>query len=230
MLFSARQTIVFTGDSITDAGRERDFDAKAAMAKDDGGQTWCGTGLGGGYVRDIVHFLNARRPELGLRCVNTGVSGDTVAELEARWDKDVIAFQPDWLSILIGVNDIERSANQGRTEVNVQGYEKIYRRLLTRVLKETPAKLILWHPFFAVTPNPCAPNAEKYLDSYIAVVDRLAAEIGPRCVAVIPTQKLFAEAAKKRWAEFWLPDGVHPTGPGHAMMADAFLRVVGAGA
>ncbi|MCG6198000.1 GDSL family lipase, partial [Anoxybacillus sp. LAT_38] len=53
-------------------------------------------------------LLQAVYPELGIRVVNKGISGNTVRDLKARWKEDVIAQKPDWVSIMIGINDVWR--------------------------------------------------------------------------------------------------------------------------
>ncbi|MFN8378973.1 MAG: GDSL-type esterase/lipase family protein [Anaerolineae bacterium] len=40
--------------------------------------------------------------------INMGVGGNTVRDLAARWESDVTALNPDWLSICIGINDVWR--------------------------------------------------------------------------------------------------------------------------
>ena len=88
LLFKAKQTIEFIGDSITDCGR-RDPTLSP---------------LGDGYVRLIHDLLQAGYPELRLNVINKGISGNTVLDLKSRWRSDVLEISPDWLFIFIGVN------------------------------------------------------------------------------------------------------------------------------
>ncbi|HRT97109.1 MAG TPA: GDSL-type esterase/lipase family protein, partial [Planctomycetota bacterium] len=87
------ETFVLIGDSITDCGR-RD----PAVGP-----------LGNGYVAYFTDLVTARHPERRIRFVNRGISGDTVLDLEARWEADVLAERPDWLSVMIGINDLHRT-------------------------------------------------------------------------------------------------------------------------
>ncbi len=91
LIFKAKQTIEFIGDSVTDSGR-RDLPFAP---------------LGNGYVCKIQQLLQAGYPELKLSVLNKGVNGDTVTSLKDRWAEDVIAVNPD-CSYLIGVNDVWR--------------------------------------------------------------------------------------------------------------------------
>jgi lysophospholipase L1-like esterase len=83
------QTILFIGDSITDCGRRGD----AAP-------------LGSGYVRFFSELVMAYYPERDIRYINTGIGGNRITNLKARWEEDALAYKPDWLSIKIGINDL----------------------------------------------------------------------------------------------------------------------------
>src|SRR5262245_43928843 len=96
MLIGAKEKLVMIGDSITDCGRARPFGEGLfdAIVK--------------GYVGLVDALITAAYPELGIRVVNVGTSGNTVRDLKDRWDTDVIELKPDWLSIMIGTNDVWR--------------------------------------------------------------------------------------------------------------------------
>jgi len=88
------QSILFTGDSITDCERVYPIGANA--------------GLGEGYVAFVDSLLAARYPERYIRVFNTGVAGNTIIDLDWRWQRDVLRLAPDWLSVMIGINDVWR--------------------------------------------------------------------------------------------------------------------------
>jgi lysophospholipase L1-like esterase len=96
MIFENMDRIVFTGDSVTDAG----------CAKPVGEGLF--DSLGHGYVREVENLLVACYPELNLRITNTGVSGNTSRALLNRFDDAVIKLNPEWVSICIGINDVWR--------------------------------------------------------------------------------------------------------------------------
>ena len=116
MLFEPGQKILFIGDSITDCDR------RGAAAP-----------YGSGYMRLVRDLLLARYPEYGLKFVNRGISGDTTRDLAARWERDVIAERPDWLAVLIGINDVWRAfGGNSRAAVPLAEYTTTLRRLLDR--------------------------------------------------------------------------------------------------
>ncbi|MGH3371016.1 MAG: GDSL-type esterase/lipase family protein, partial [Nocardioidaceae bacterium] len=104
----SRSTVVLTGDSVTDCGRRTS-----------------GHGLGNGYVRQLRTDLGGRAP----RIVNSGISGNRAADLVGRWQQDVLAHQPDLVSILVGINDTWRRYDKDDPS-SAADYEASYRKLL----------------------------------------------------------------------------------------------------
>ena len=131
MLFQAHQKILFIGDSITDAGR-RDINIPWGL----------------GYVSIVRDCLLAHYPERKLQLLNQGVSGNTTRDLRARWQPDVIAHQPDWLVIKIGINDVWRSFSGNADEaVELAEYTENMHQLLDQTCTQTQASLILITPY-----------------------------------------------------------------------------------
>src|SRR6266568_1449230 len=123
LLDETKQKIVFIGDSITEADRL----TTAAP-------------YGNGYVNMVRNFLLARYPERNLTVVNKGVGGDTVRDLDRRWEADVIAERPNWLSVCIGINDVWRNfEGQPQQAVPLDEFQATLRRLLQRTRDATGA-------------------------------------------------------------------------------------------
>lgn len=137
LIFSPHQRILFIGDSITDCGRRNAPHAP----------------YGNGYVHLVRAFLLARYPQLGLEIVNHGISGNTIRDLAGRWETDVIAEQPDWLSVKIGINDVWRAIS-GRLDeaVPLEEYRDTLRGLLERTRERTHTRLILMEPYVIAPP------------------------------------------------------------------------------
>jgi len=205
LLLQPGARVLFQGDSITDAGRSRENDAL----------------LGGGYPNLVAAWLSARYPARKLTFLNRGISGNRVYDLEERWTRDCVELRPDWVSILIGINDTWRRYDSGKPSP-IPEFEGCYRRILDRVKAETAARLLLLEPF--VLPVPADRVAwREDLDPRIAAVRRVAADYG---ALLVPLDGIFAAAAAQREPAFWAADGVHPSPAGHALIAQAWIRAV----
>ncbi len=65
-----------------------------------------GIGLGDGYVSFVDSLLATLHPEEKIRILNTGISGNRIVDLEARWKTDVLDLSPDWLSVMIRIGEL----------------------------------------------------------------------------------------------------------------------------
>ncbi|MCW3843120.1 SGNH/GDSL hydrolase family protein [Micromonospora yasonensis] len=194
--------VLFIGDSITDAGRDR-------SAGDD---------LGTGYAMMAAAWFTARHPGRRVGFVNRGVSGDRVRDLRARWETDCLALAPDVVSILIGVNDTWRRYDRN-DPTSAADFARDYRHILDAT-RRLDARIILVEPFL-VPLHDAQRGWREDLDPKVDVVRRLAAEFDATLVAV---DELFQAADVDD--RVWTRDGVHPTPFGHALIAQAWLRAV----
>jgi len=195
--------ILFQGDSITDAGRGKP------------------PGLGTGYARIAADIMLSRAPELGLTIMNRGISGNRAKDLVERWGRDCVELKPDVVSIMIGINDTWRAFDSD-DPTTAEAFEASYRTILERTRDESGAKIVMVEPFvLACPPDRVAWRAD--LDPKIAAVRRLAREFTD---VYVPLDGLFAEACTRVAPDYWAPDGVHPTGPGHAFIALEWLKAV----
>ncbi|MFU8848084.1 MAG: SGNH/GDSL hydrolase family protein [Opitutales bacterium] len=202
--------IVFQGDSITDAGRDKSIaepnDAKA---------------LGRGYAAMLAGSLLGQYADLELKVYNRGISGNKIPDLAGRWQQDVIDLKPDVLSILVGVNDLwHQFAFGNKYKATVQDYENGYRELIERAQREVPGVQIVIGEAFTTR------EAEEFkpLKDYAAVCKKLAAEFK---LPFVPFDSIFKSAIQSAPAKFWLGDGIHPSIPGHALMANAWRAATG---
>jgi lysophospholipase L1-like esterase len=205
-------TILFQGDSITDAGRSREH----------AGEPNAQSALGSGYAWLAAVELLVDRPKADLKIYNRGISGNKVFQLAERWQADCLDLKPTLLSILIGVNDIWHTLN-GNYKGTVEIYERDYRALLERTRKELPnVKLVVCEPFVLR----CGSVSDKWFpefDTYRAAARRVAESYQ---AAFIPFQAMFDEAVKYAPPAHWAADGVHPTSAGASLMAHTWLRMV----
>jgi lysophospholipase L1-like esterase len=211
MRLQAGQKLLMIGDSITDAGRAR----PVGEGRD---------GLGQGYVAQVAAALTAWYPELGVRVVNMGVSGNTVRDLKARWDADVLAHHPDWVSVMIGINDVWRQFDQPllrEIHVSLEEYEATLEGLVART-RPRVAGLVLMTPFY-IEPSRDDPMRAA-MDRYGAAVRRIAAA---HETVFVDTQAAFDALLRHLYPAAIAWDRVHPSLVGHVVLARAFLDALG---
>lgn len=212
MLLNTNSKLVMIGDSITDCQRTKPVGEAPHE------------GLGKGYVNLVDAFLRSTYPERNLRVVNMGISGHTVRDLKARWETDVFAQKPDWLSVMIGINDVWRQFDRpfmGEQSVYIEEYRETLRDLVART-RPTVQGLVLLTPYF-LEPNRQDPMRAA-MDRYGAVVRETAAEYD--CLFV-DTQAAFDKVLAHIYPGTLAWDRVHPSTAGHMVIARAFLTAIG---
>ena len=205
-------TILFQGDSITDAGRKRDdknYNTAAA--------------LGNGYAMIAAAGLLDQFADKNLKIYNKGISGDKVFQLAARWDADTFDVKPDVLSILIGVNDYWAITKHGYTGT-LKTYKDDYIALLQKTKDKLPdVKLIIGEPFGVTGINAVDASWYPAFNDYRQAAKEIAIQFD---AVFIPYQSVFDEAQKKAPGVYWTADGVHPTLAGAQLMAHAWLKAI----
>ncbi|MCA1595405.1 MAG: SGNH/GDSL hydrolase family protein [Chloroflexi bacterium] len=211
MKIAGGSKLVFIGDSITDAGR--------GQPAGEG----LGDALGRGYVAQVDALLGAAHPELGIRVVNQGNSGNTVRDLEARWQTAVVDRSPQWLSIMIGINDVWRqfdSPRQTEGHVYLEEYEKTLEELVS-TSRAALQGLVMMSPFY-IEPNP-GDAMRAQMDRYGQAVRRVA---GTHDAIFVDTQAAFDRVLQHSYPAALAWDRVHPGQTGHMVIARAFLDAV----
>lgn len=205
-------TILFQGDSITDAGRD-----KSAVNPNQQNM------LGAGYALFAAAELLHAKAALDLKIYNKGISGNKVYQLAERWQADCLDIRPDVLSILIGVNDFWHKLNW-KYEGTVEIYENDYRSLLKKTKEALPnVQLVIGEPFAVLETSAVNEKWFPEFDAYRAVSQKLATEFE---AIFIPYHTIFTEASKIAPAVYWTGDGVHPSVAGAQLMAAAWLDAV----
>ena len=201
------KTFVFQGDSITDAGRSRDNDDYR----------------GNGYPTLVAARLGADHPG-EIRFLNRGVSGDRVVDVNSRIKRDLINLKPDYLSILIGINDVWHELGGNRNGVANDKYYRTYCEIIEEVLTMCPGvKIFILEPFvlkaaatageWGVFKNETALRAK----SAKAVAEKYG-------LIFVPLQETFDALCDKAEPSYWLLDGGHPSAMGHQVIADALCE------
>ena len=206
--FKTGSRLLFQGDSITDMKWGRNQKDRNHY-------------LGHSYVFLIAARFGVDLPGAKLDINNRGISGNTVADLRKRWQKDAIDMKPDMLSILIGANDVGRG-------VKADAFESGYREILKASRKANPdLRLVLLDPFVLKSgrlKNEIAWKTRRAAtDRLGVVVARLANDFN---AVHVRTQRAFDAAAKAVSPEHWIWDGVHPLPQGHELIARDWIQQV----
>lgn len=207
MLFETNDKVVFAGDSVTDMGR--------AYPYGDG----LGEGIGKSYVQVVRNMIETVYPERNINVINMGISGNTSRDLLARFDNDVCALNPDWVSICIGINDVWRQFDrptQPETWVLPDEYEQNLIQMIEKI-KDKVKGIFILSPYYMEPQREDLMRAR--MDEYTAVCKKLAEKYG--CIFV-DFQQMYenyfgASGARHSSAVAW--DRVHPNMVGATLMA-----------
>ena len=201
------KTFLFQGDSITDAGRGREED---------------GYRMGYGYATIVSGLMGEKYP--GMAFKNRGISGNRIVDLYARIKTDLINLKPDYLSILIGINDVWHEINY-QNGVATEKFEKIYSMLIEEVKEALPdIKIIILEPF-VLKASATEENWDRFKSETLEKAQaskRVAEKFG---LSFVSLQDKFDEAMERLPdATYWTYDGVHPAPAGHALIGKALIE------
>lgn len=207
-----KKIILFQGDSITDAGRDRSKELSKGM----------------GYACMASGAIGAEYPDT-YTIYNRGVSGNRVVDLFARIRCDMINLAPDYMSILVGVNDVWHGYTKNNG-VDAKKYELVYDLMIQELKEALPnLKIMILEPF--VLPGTATENTEEHPNrwEYFREGVRERAEAAKRVaqkhgLLFVPLQEMFTAACEKAPAACWLADGVHPTAGGHELIKREWLK------
>ena len=202
----AQIKILFQGDSITDAGRDkRNYHH-----------------MGNGYPKFASKFISEAHPETEFEFINFGISGNRTCQVFDRLYKDGIEFQPDIFSILIGINDVWHRYGGERIATTDAQIETNYRAILERVKRETNAKIIMLSPYLLDCDD--KPLMREDLKSVLPIVRKLAEEFAD---VYVPLDEKFEEALKTQpEPKFYSGDGVHPNQNGAEFIGKLYAEAV----
>jgi lysophospholipase L1-like esterase len=211
MKLNTNDKLVMIGDSITDCGRARPVGEGLFEA------------IGKGYVAQVEALLSSVYPQKMIRVVNMGTGGNTVRNLKERWQTDVLDLKPDWLSILIGINDVWRQFDSPHvTESHV--YLDEYKHTLNELVQLTKPRLkglVLMTPFYMESNLSDAMRAT--MDIYGQAVKTIAQA---NQAIFVDTQAAFAPVLEQLYPATIGWDRVHPNLVGHMTIARAFLNAI----
>lgn len=179
------------------------------------------------YGRYVESFFLLRRPDLNLTFINAGIGGHSALNGLNRLDQDVLSQHPSVVVINFGMNDAAYPVGSPHAAF-IQNIDAMIERL-----RQGGVQRIIW-----VEPTPAhtaGVSAQSKLADRQRQLERLVAEMRTHQVRadVIKVQwhqsmkqALNAAAAKPDFK--LIPDRIHPSAAGHAIMAVEFLRQIGA--
>ena len=221
-ILKPNSVVLFQGDSITDCGRKRETpDLQPANAADQQAADPLSNGsLGQGYPAKIAAIWETLCPGSGVKFINRGISGNRVADLLDRYEKDFKSLNPDLVSILIGINDTWRRYDRN-DPTSADLFENRYRTLLTRLKQDFPNAIIVMIEPFLLGSIPERNLWREDLDPKIQAVRSLAKELAD---IYIPMDGIFVRYTVEGTKEADMAaDGVHPTPLGHGIIASEWL-------
>ncbi|MEO5681626.1 MAG: GDSL-type esterase/lipase family protein [Chitinophagaceae bacterium] len=201
---------LFQGDSITDGNRGRNTDPNHIM--------------GHGYAFSIASRVGADFPAAGYTFFNRGISGNTIPDLQHRWQADTLNIQPDVLSILIGINDTAAFVENRPAALDAADFESGYRKLLESAIASNPAILFVLGLPFVYAVGKRKENWQLWSDSTAQRAEKVKKLATDFNAVLIDYPSMFDKAIYKAPADYWIWDGIHPTVPAHELMAREWIR------
>lgn len=192
--------IVFLGDSVTDAGRKESPNQ-----------------LGYGYVNVFSEQLNKQNQQLNI--INKGVDGQFTEQIAQSLHPECIFLHPDYVSILVGINDIGLLVASDVSEQEklymLEDSIRAYHEMLFDLSRETTAKIITLEPF--IFPKDGAfeewiPWQKKMSKN----IRKLARNYG---ASFVPLQEPLEQKIQELGYDAITTDGMHLTSTGHEILA-----------
>lgn len=212
MIFENMDRIIFAGDSVTDMGSAQPV----------------GEGLfdnmGHGYPRVIESLVTATYPELSIRLRTPAPAAIRRKTCLARYERDVLSLNPQWVSICIGINDVWRQFDSpALTDQAVDPVE--YEENLRTMIEQ--AKMVA-KGVIVCTPYYMEPNKSDFMrarmQEYVDICERLAEEYGCRFVNF---QAVYDKFLQYKHSSLIAWDRVHPNQIGATLMAKEWLSKCG---
>lgn len=204
------KTFLFQGDSITDANRV-----------DENQDNF---GLGCGYALLLASEVE-RNTKGKIKFVNRGNSGDRITDVYARIKEDIINLKPDYMSILIGVNDVshELTMNCG---VKPEKFKKIYKMLIEEIKEELPEiKIIILEPL--VLKGSATTELWEQFNCEVRKLAEVSKQVAEQfSLRFVPLQAEFDKASSDGDTRYWSVDGIHPTAAGHQIIKEELQKAI----
>jgi len=188
------------------------------------------------YSQYVEDYYYTRYPGRRIRFHNAGVGGNRAIDALKRFDDDVAAHKPDYVLVLLGMNDGRYASIEDEI---IDTYVKDMTELVDRIEGAGATPIIMTPTMFDVRISginkytfPAEATELNYNSTLLYFGAWLYEQATNRGLAYIdahePLQRLTREGRRKDPAFTLIQDSIHPDPPGHAIMALAFLKGIGA--
>ena len=189
--------VLFQGDSVTDWYRDRTDEAS----------------LGKSYVKDVAKYLE----QYNIVSINKGIAGNKVNDLINRFDKDFLEVQPDYIFILIGVNDTWHDyPNQKSTSV----FQEELDYLLNKITNQINVPIILLEPFI-IGYNEEITCMKDDLYNKIEAIKKLSMKYN--CYYMSFEEEFNKVVTKENYLEYTL-EGIHLHPKGYEILSNKIIN------
>lgn len=198
--------ILFQGDSVTEASRSAEF----------------AHNRGCGYATMVAGSLGTENPGK-YEFINRGVGGNQIADLLSRVTYDVIGVAPDYMSVLVGTNDIAKEARY-KTDPGAKHFEALYNMYIEEIKGSLPDVKIMLIDTFIFMGKDTKEHYDEYKKLqklYNDATKRVAQNNG---LVFVSITEALEEALKQAPETYWSYDGWHPTACGHEIIKREWLK------
>ncbi len=181
-----------------------------------------------GYARLLAEMIALHRSNDQIQILNVAQSGYTSTHGLENVYTQLLGCQPDWVSIMFGVNDCKIFGGpHAKTLVSLAEYRANLTAMVTAFLEHSSARPVL------LTPAPVIEDVTNRNPDYQSMrMTWTNADIRARASAlydladlyelkVVDLVDLFGDAPDP---DLYLPDGLHPGPAGHQVIVEAVLR------
>ena len=196
--------ILFQGDSITDAGRDRRNYHH----------------LGAGYPKYAAELIRNAYPDVQFDFINLGIGGNRTDNLFDRLSIDCIDMKPDIVSVLLGVNDVWHRYDWAKIATTDAQIELNYTCILERIKNETNAKIFMLQPY---TEGEKQAHMRADVERVKEIVNRLADKYAD---AYVKTDDIMHTDEHYGTPDYFTVDGVHPNVNGAKFIAGLYFDAI----
>jgi lysophospholipase L1-like esterase len=189
------------------------------------------------YTTFVETYALTRFPDRQITFIHSGWGGDRVTGgggggVNIRLSRDVVAFRPNVVTIMLGMNDGRyRAFDQQIFDIYANGYRQIVKRLKTDLpgvhitaIQPSPYDDVTRAPTFEGGYNAVLLRYSQFLKDLAASDGLMLADLNNPVTAMLER----AKASDLDLSQKIIPDRVHPGAAGHLIMAESLLKAWGA--